>query len=75
MYRNGSALASGDWLMQNVNTTNQTSNIYGNMALMYVDSPASTSALTYAPYIKVDSGGNAWYAITGNAHLILMEIL
>ena len=75
MYRNGSAISGGDWVMNNVGTTSNTSNIYGNMALMYVDSPATTSALTYVPYIHADSGGTAWYAITGNAHLILMEIL
>ena len=74
MYRNAAALASGDWLMNNVNTTSNTSSIYGNMALMFVDSPATTSVVTYSPYIKADSGGTAWYAITGNAHLILMEI-
>ena len=74
MYRNGAAITGGDWVMNNVGTTGNTSNIYGNMALMYVDSPATTSAITYTPYIKADSGGTAWYAITGNAHLILMEI-
>ena len=74
MYRNAAALAGGDWLMNNVNTTSNTSSIYGNMALMFVDSPATTSVVTYSPYIKADSGGTAWYAITGNAHLILMEI-
>ena len=74
MYRNGAAISGGDWLMQNVNTTNQTSSIYGNQANMYLDSPASTSTQTYQPYIKADSGGTAWYALTGNAHLILMEI-
>jgi len=74
IYRNGSTLSGAAWLMNNVNTTNQTSSIYGNQANMYVDSPATTSAIVYQPYIWGDTSGTAWYAITGNAHLILMEI-
>jgi hypothetical protein len=40
-----------------------------------LDSPATTSALSYQPYIKADSGGNAFYNGTGAASITLLEIL
>jgi len=46
-----------------------------NMAhLSYLDSPATTSAITYQPYIKADSGGTTAYNGTGTAVLTLLEI-
>jgi len=49
-------------------------NAYGSVSFNYLDAPATTSTLTYQPYIKADSSGNAFFNGTGAAVLTLMEI-
>ena len=44
------------------------------MGLLYMDSPASTSALTYTIYIKVQSQGMILHANEASATIALMEI-
>jgi hypothetical protein len=70
LYRNGSNLVSGSnwWLVNGPNTA------YGASAYTHLDSPASTSALTYAIYFKTN-GGDAAFNSDGNAgSIILLEI-
>jgi hypothetical protein len=55
-------------------------NIYANAAISYLDSPSSTSALTYSTRILVDSGTGAYNAggggvTAGRASIVLLEIL
>jgi hypothetical protein len=55
-------------------------NIYANAAINYLDSPSSTSALTYSTRILVDSGTGVYNAggngvTAGRASIVLLEIL
>lgn len=71
IYRNGSnIIGSNDWVVFSA----PGQNLYGSVAFQYLDSPASTSALTYQPYIHADSGGTTAYNGTGTAVLTLLEI-
>jgi len=49
--------------------------IYITVPFTFVDSPNTTSALSYQPYINADSGGYAFYNKTQRAILTLLEIL
>jgi len=71
VYKNGASFCGSDLVV--FSAPNQ--NNYGSMSFNYLDSPASTSTLTYQPYIKADSGGNAFFNGTGSAVLTLVEIL
>jgi len=71
LYRNGAnIIGSNDWIV--MGTLN--ANMYSSIAFHYLDSPATTSAVTYQPYIKADSGGTTAYNGTGTAVLTLLEI-
>jgi hypothetical protein len=73
LYRNGSAfIASGSDIIV-LSAPGQ--NMYGSVSFNYIDSPASTSTLVYQPYIRADTGGNAYFNGTGAATLTLLEIL
>jgi hypothetical protein len=75
IYRNGTDICGGaSFVMQNASTSGASSGIYGSMSYQFVDSPATTSALTYQPYIRVDSSGNAAYNGAGTGTLILLEV-
>lgn len=70
LYKNGSNLvgSSNWWIVNDVNTS------YGAYAISHLDSPASTSALTYAIYFKTN-GGDIAHNSDGNAgSIILLEI-
>jgi hypothetical protein len=72
LYRNGSNLVPGSewWIVNGPN------NFYGASAYTHLDSPASTSALTYAIYFRASSGGDIAFNSDGNAgSIILLEIL
>jgi len=69
MYRNGTNLAGGTNFMCDGLSDN--SNLYFNCAMSILDSPSSTSTLTYQPYVWADSNAG----IYGYANFILMEIL
>ena len=73
LYRNGSSFISSGSDIIVLAAPGQ--NMYGSVSFNYLDSPATTSALTYQPYIRVDSGGNAFFNGTGAATLTLLEIL
>lgn len=72
LYKNGTNLVSGAnwWIVNGPN------NFYGASAYTHLDSPASTSALTYEIYFKASSGGDIAFNSDGNAgSIILLEIL
>jgi hypothetical protein len=64
-----------------VDTLNSAGNIYSGAAIVFYDSPETTSAITYQPYVLTASGGLVYYnnngsAVTaGTSTIILMEIL
>jgi hypothetical protein len=73
LYRNGSSfIASGSDI---VVFAAPGQNDYGSVSFNYLDSPATTSTVTYQPYIRADQGGNAFFNGTGAATLTLLEIL
>lgn len=80
LYRGTTNLASGgmgfvdSFVMANVNTINGQSNLYTHMALTHLDSPNTTSAVTYQPYIKKSSNAGAGYNQHGNGTITLLEI-
>jgi hypothetical protein len=75
LFRNGSNAQSGDWIMVNANVNGASgASIFAFGAIMYLDSPASTSALTYQPYIRCDGNGSAVYNGSGNGTVTLLEI-
>jgi hypothetical protein len=73
VYRNGSSfIASGSDIIV---LAAPGQNMYGSVSFNYLDSPATTSTLTYQPYIRSDTGGNTFFNGTGAAVLTLLEIL
>ena len=70
LFRNGANLVSGaDWTI----TAGQPQ--YSAIAITHLDSPATTSATTYAVYFRNDSGGNAAFNSGGNSgSIIALEI-
>lgn len=48
---------------------------YGSTAITFTDSPATTSAVAYTPYIFADSGGTANFGSYSSARITLLEIL
>jgi hypothetical protein len=71
LYRNGANLiASNDWIVMGT----ASANIYSSVSFHYLDSPATTSAVIYQPYIRADNGGTTAYNGTGTAVLTLLEI-
>jgi hypothetical protein len=79
IYRGGSAVWTGSSSLR-VRipvTTNSSPNVLIDtvQSLVYLDSPATTSATTYTVYFKIDSDGNATYH-NGNStsSIILMEV-
>jgi hypothetical protein len=50
-------------------------NSYGSVSFNLLDSPATTSSVSYQPYIRADQGGNTFYNGTSAASITLLEIL
>ena len=71
LYRNGASIGFSDIVVFAAPGQND----YGSVSFNYLDSPASTSTMTYQPYIRADSGGNTFFNGTGAAVLTLLEIL
>jgi hypothetical protein len=71
LYRNGASIGFSDIVVFSAPGQND----YGSVSFNYLDSPASTSTLTYQPYIRADTGGNTFFNGTGAAVLTLLEIL
>jgi hypothetical protein len=74
LYRNGTNLGTGTLSALGVNSTN--GNAYTSLApLSIVDSPSSTSALTYTLYLKSYNGTSVGINDTSSTNtIILMEI-
>lgn len=71
LFRNGSNVVSGGNM-----TIVAGQPAYNDMAISHLDSPASTSALTYAIYFRAESSGDIAFNSSGNAgSIILMEII
>jgi hypothetical protein len=60
--------------MANVNTSNNTSNIYIQESYQLLDSPNTTSSVTYQTYVRRSGNASAGYNTMGNARIILLEI-
>lgn len=73
MYRNGSAFVSSGSDFIVLSAPGQ--NMYGSVSFNYLDSPATTSTITYQPYIKADQFGQCFFNGTAAATLTLVEIL
>jgi hypothetical protein len=72
MYRNGSAIgAAAQWSPQEGGGG-------GDHSCMYLDSPATTSAITYTPFFRTNTGVLVYFtddpATWGNATITAMEI-
>jgi len=73
MYRNiASAGYSSLSVMEGV--FYNSANSVGGHTFNYLDSPATTSSISYQPYFKVTNGGNVWFNNAGVVSLTLMEI-
>ncbi len=70
IYRNGSNLNNAGFAEQN------TGSAWVTMAITYLDSPATTSAITYAVYYKLNGSGTLYYCGNTNELCVLtaMEI-
>lgn len=80
LYRGGTNLAAGSggfadsFAMANVNTIGSSSNNYAHLAFTHVDSPGTTSAVSYQSYVKRGNGAGAGYNTHGNGTITLLEI-
>jgi hypothetical protein len=72
LYRNGASFISSGTDIIVLSAPGQ--NMYGSVSFNYLDSPATTSAVTYQPYIKADTGGQCFFNGTGAAVLTLLEV-
>jgi hypothetical protein len=74
MYRGTTNLAGGTTAM--IDIYGENGGLYGTAAVNYLDSPATTSATTYRPYIwVVNPPAETYGALFGSRTMILMEIL
>ena len=73
VYRNGSSFIANGSDVIVLSAPGQ--NMYGSVSFNYLDSPATTSTLTYQPYIRADQGGQCFFNGTSAAVLTLLEIL
>lgn len=76
LYRGSSNLAtgSGHLGMANVNTINSQSNVYISEHVSFLDTPNTTSSITYQTYVRRSSNASAAYNTLQNASIILLEI-
>ena len=49
-------------------------NNMGGHTFNYLDSPATTSSVSYQPYFRMVNGGSVWFNNNGTVSLTLMEI-
>jgi hypothetical protein len=73
MYRNGAPFITNGTDIIVLSAPGQ--NMYGSVSFNYLDSPGTTSTLTYQPYIRADTFGQCFFNGTGAAVLTLVEIL
>jgi len=80
LYRGATNLGTGSGFsanclgMANVNTSGNTSSIYIQESYQLLDSPATTSSITYQTYVRRSGNATAGYNTMGNARIILLEI-
>ena len=80
LYRGATNLGTGSGFsanclgMANVNTSGSTSSIYIQESYQFLDSPATTSSITYQTYVRRSGNATAGYNTMGNARIILLEI-
>ena len=75
MYRNLTNLSGSTAPMCMTAVPTNSNSSYQTTALSILDSPATTSAITYQPYIFADTGGTATYSGYSSARLTVLEIL
>lgn len=73
VYRNGAPFVTSGTDFIVLSAPGQ--NMYGSVSFNYLDSPATTSTMTYQPYIKADQFGQCFFNGTAAATLTLLEIL
>lgn len=73
VYRNGASFVTSGSDFIVLSAPGQ--NMYGSVSFNYLDSPATTSTVTYQPYIRADQFGQCFFNGTGAAVLTLVEIL
>lgn len=73
IYRGATNLATGGqaWFIQN--SSGYANSIYTGTSITYLDSPATTSAVTYTNFVR-SAGGNANAVYEGFASFVAMEI-
>lgn len=74
IYRNSTNVNSSSPMAMAAVPTGSNS-FYGSTAITFLDSPATTSAVTYTPYISADSGGTANWGSYSSSRITLLEIL
>lgn len=80
LYRNSTNLGTGGGFganalgMANVNAINTNANIYIQESYQLLDTPNTTSSITYQAYVRRSSNASAGYNTMGNARIILLEI-
>jgi len=71
-YRDGSAVETGPHAL--IENTPGTNSFKSNWSACYLDSPSTTSSVTYTPYYKVKAGTGYFNQATARIMLTLMEI-
>jgi len=78
LYRDSTALVvrSGDYAVPNYygwvyNFQNSGGNFYGSSLGQHIDTPNTTSAVTYKPYHRIDSGSGTAYSCHNGGHMIM----
>jgi hypothetical protein len=71
-YKNGSAVESGPHAI--IQNTSGTNSFKSSWSACYLDSPSTTSSITYEPYYKVNVGTGYFNEATVRIMLTLMEI-
>lgn len=71
-YRNGSVVETGPHAI--IQNTSGTNSFKSSWSACYLDSPSTTSSITYEPYYKVNSGTGYFNEATLRVMLTLMEI-
>ena len=72
LYRDGSAVETGPHAI--IQNTSGTNSFKSSWSACYLDSPSTTSSITYEPYYKVNSGTGYFNEATLRVMLTLMEI-
>jgi hypothetical protein len=72
MYRN--IASAGYSSLYNMQGWYLIANTSGGHSFNYLDSPSTTSSISYQPYFKAINGGTVWFNNSGAVSLTLMEI-